>query len=35
MWSTSDTDLDMHPLTGLSFAPDIPSATICITEVTS
>ena len=35
MWSTSDTDLDLHPLTGLSFAPDIPSATITIMEVTT
>ena len=35
MWSTSDTDLDIHPLTGLSFAPDIPSATITIMEVTT
>ena len=34
MWATDDTDLDMHPVTGLSFAPDIPSATITIVEVT-
>jgi len=35
MWSTDDTDLDMHPLTGLSFAPDIPSVIITIMEVTT
>jgi len=35
MWATDDTDLDMHPVTGLSFAPDIPSATITITEVST
>jgi len=35
MWATDDTDLDMHPVTGLSFAPDIPSATITIVEVTA
>jgi len=35
MWATSDTDLDLHGETGLSFAPDIPSATITIMEVTT
>ena len=35
MWATSDTDLDLHGVTGLSFAPDIPSATITIMEVTT
>jgi len=35
MWSTDDTDLDLDGVTGLSFAPDIPSATITIMEVTT
>jgi len=35
MWSTDDTDLDLHGVSGLSFAPDIPSATITIMEVTT
>ena len=35
MWATSDTDLDLHGVTGLSFVPDIPSATITIMEVTT
>ena len=35
MWATDDTDLDLHGVSGLSFAPDIPSATITIMEVTT